>query len=88
MEPDELDEAQSRIVAALRDWRRGRAGGNPAYTVCRDVSLREIARNTPRERAELLAIRGIGQGFVTNHADDLFQTLASLDTVPSVSEAH
>ena len=86
-EPNELDEAQARIFAALRDWRRGRAGGKPAYTICRDASLIEIARDRPRERAELLAVPGIGQGFVTNHADDLFQTLASLDTGPSISEA-
>jgi len=86
-ELDQLDEAQSRIVAALRDWRRGRSGGKPAYTICRDASLIEIARNRPRERAELLAIPGIGEGFVTKHADDLFQTLASLDAGPSISKA-
>ena len=86
-EPDQLDAAQSRIVAALRDWRRGRSGGKPAYTICRDASLIEIARNRPRGRTELLAIPGIGQGFVANHADDLFQTLASLDTGPSTSTA-
>jgi len=85
--PDELDAAQSRIFAALRDWRRGRSGEKPAYTICRDASLIEIVRHRPRERAELLAIPGIGQGFVTNHADDLFQTLASLDTGSSTSQA-
>jgi ATP-dependent DNA helicase RecQ len=77
--PDGLDDVQLQLLAALRDWRRGRAAGKPAYTVCRDVSLVEIARTCPGEPAELLATPGIGPAFVTNHADDLFETLAGFD---------
>jgi len=77
--PDELDETQLQTLAALRDWRRGRADGKPAYTVCRDVSLIAIARTCPGEPAQLLAIPGIGPAFVTKHADDLLATLAGFD---------
>ncbi len=82
-EPDELDDHQLRVFQGLRAWRRGRTDGKPAYTVCGDASLLEIALKTPRDRDELLAIRGIGPGFMTNHANDLLQTLAVLDTGPS-----
>jgi len=82
-EPDELDEHQLRVFQGLRAWRRGRSDGKPAYTVCSDSSLIEVARNRPRDRDDLRAIRGIGPGFITNHADDLLRTLAFLDTRPS-----
>ncbi len=82
-EPDEPDAHQLSVFQGLRAWRRGRTDGKPAYTVCGDSSLMEIARNRPRDLNELRAIRGIGPGFLTNHADDLLRTLAALDTGPS-----
>ena len=62
----------------MRDWRRARADGKPAYTVCRDTCLAEIARRRPRDQVELLAIPGIGPGFVTNHGDDLLAAMRGL----------
>ncbi len=64
-------------LAALRAWRRDRAGGKPAYTVATDATLREVIRRKPRTSDELLAIKGIGPSFVTKHADSLLELLAT-----------
>lgn len=72
-----LDPAQERAFETLRTWRRGRADGKPAYTVCPDAVLREIVRAAPATPEELAAIHGIGPGFLTRHADDLLATLAA-----------
>jgi ATP-dependent DNA helicase RecQ len=63
-------------LAPLKDWRRERADGKPAYTVANDATLREIVRRRPGNAAELLAIRGIGPSFVDKHADSLLELLA------------
>jgi ATP-dependent DNA helicase RecQ len=73
----ELTPDQSRMFDALRAWRRGRADGKPAYTVCADAVLRDIVRNPPATSAELAAMRGIGPGFMARHADDLLAIVAS-----------
>jgi len=64
-------------LAPLKEWRRERADGKPAYTVATDATLREIVRRRPASAAELLAIRGIGPSFVDKHADSLLELLAS-----------
>ncbi|MDR9370061.1 ATP-dependent DNA helicase RecQ, partial [Conexibacter sp. JD483] len=63
-------------LAPLKEWRRERADGKPAYTVATDATLREIVRRKPATAAELLDIRGIGPSFVDKHADSLFELLA------------
>ena len=59
----------------LKAWRRERAEGKPAYTVATDATLREVVRRRPSSADELLAIKGIGQSFVTKHADSLLALL-------------
>src|SRR5690606_5018902 len=46
----------------LRAWRaaQAQAAGVPAYVIFHDATLREIARNQPRELEELAAIGGVG----------------------------
>ena len=63
-------------LAPLKAWRLERAEGKPAYTVATDATLREVVRRQPRSEAELLAIKGIGAGFVSKHADSLLELLA------------
>ncbi|MDO8212734.1 ATP-dependent DNA helicase RecQ [Conexibacter sp. CPCC 206217] len=63
-------------LAPLKEWRRGRADGKPAYTVATDATLREVVRRKPRTAAELLDIRGIGPSFVEKHAASLLELLA------------
>jgi ATP-dependent DNA helicase RecQ len=69
-----VDDAQ---LAPLKAWRRERADGKPAYTVANDATLREIVRRNPRTPDELLAIKGIGPGFVDKHAESLLELLAA-----------
>jgi ATP-dependent DNA helicase RecQ len=75
---DPLDADQAQTFEVLRGWRRDRADGKPAYTVCPDAVLREIVRSPPTTRAELAGMRGIGPGFMDKHADDLLMTIGSV----------
>jgi ATP-dependent DNA helicase RecQ len=63
-------------LAALKQWRKERADGKPAYTVATDATLREVIRRRPRTSDELLQIKGIGPSFVDKHADSLLELLA------------
>jgi ATP-dependent DNA helicase RecQ len=71
-----LDEAGMELLGALRAWRAGRSGKSPAYTVAHNEVLEAIARTRPRSVEEFLAIRGVGQTFITKH---LTSVLALLD---------
>jgi RecQ family ATP-dependent DNA helicase len=64
-------------LAPLKEWRRERADGKPAYTVATDATLREIVRRRPTTDAELLAIKGIGPSFVERHAASLLELLTT-----------
>lgn len=70
-------DVDSELLAALRTWRGERSAGKPAYTVCKNETLAQIARVRPSSRDELLAISGIGPGFITKHAGSLLELLAS-----------
>ncbi len=70
-----VDEAQ---LDALKEWRRGRADGKPAYTVATNATLEEILRRRPSGPGELLEIRGIGPAFIDKHGDALLEALAGL----------
>ncbi|MDA0171604.1 ATP-dependent DNA helicase, partial [Solirubrobacter taibaiensis] len=63
-------------LQTLKDWRKDRADGKPAYTVATDATLREVIRQQPRTPDDLLAIKGIGPSFVDKHADSLLELLA------------
>jgi ATP-dependent DNA helicase RecQ len=62
-------------LAPLKEWRRERADGKPAYTVATDATLREVVRRRPASPQELLAIKGIGPSFLDKHADSLLELL-------------
>src|SRR5690606_9914404 len=57
-----LDRAAAARFDRLRAWRstQAQAAGVPAYVIFHDATLREIARNEPRELEELAAIGGVG----------------------------
>jgi len=63
----------------LRAWRRERAEGRPAYTVCADRALRALAERRPRSREALGAIAGIGPAFLERHAESALEAIAALD---------
>jgi ATP-dependent DNA helicase RecQ len=62
-------------LATLKEWRKERADGKPAYTVATDATLREVVRRKPRSERELLQIKGIGASFISKHADSLLELL-------------
>jgi ATP-dependent DNA helicase RecQ len=68
----------------LKRWRADRAEGKPAYTVATNAVLEELLRRRPDDAAGLLAIRGIGESFVTKHGDAILAELATL--APSASD--
>jgi RecQ family ATP-dependent DNA helicase len=62
-------------LAPLKQWRRERADGKPAYTIANDATLREIVRRAPSTPAELASIRGIGPAFIERHSESLLELL-------------
>lgn len=73
-EPDMAPE-DAAMFERLREWRRDRADGKPAYTVCADAALRSIAVRRPSSTAALLEVKGVGPAFVERHAESLFEVL-------------
>ncbi|MBE2317483.1 ATP-dependent DNA helicase RecQ [Solirubrobacter sp. CPCC 204708] len=73
---DDGPPVDDRELQTLKEWRRERADGKPAYTVATDATLREVIRQQPRTSDDLLQIKGIGQSFVDKHADSLLELLA------------
>jgi ATP-dependent DNA helicase RecQ len=73
-EPD-LAPEDEQMFELLRTWRRERADGKPAYTVCADAALRSIAVRRPSSPAALLEVKGVGPAFVERHAESLFEVL-------------
>ncbi len=67
----ELNEQERVLFDALRQVRLkiAVAKGLPAYTICHDAILREMARMKPTSSEELLSMRGIGQKFVQNYGN-------------------
>ena len=65
-------------LAPLKQWRRERADGKPAYTIANDATLREIVRRAPSTPAELASIKGIGPSFIERHSESLLELLAGV----------
>lgn len=63
------------LFTRLREWRRERADGKPAYTVCADRALRAIAMVRPQTQAALLSVHGVGPVFVERHSESLFDII-------------
>ncbi len=76
--PAPADEAVDwDLFEVLRAWRKDRADGKPAYTVCPDRTLRAIAAERPGGRTALAAIHGVGPAFIERHADSLLELIGS-----------
>ena len=60
---DDLDDAEQRLFAMLRQWRKTCASENAvaAYNVFPDATLIQIARRKPRQPHQLEGISGIGE---------------------------
>ena len=76
--PKGATDVDPEVFERLREWRRERAEDRPAYTVCADAALAEIARRRPGGAAALSQIRGIGPAFLGRHSESLFIVLEEL----------
>lgn len=72
------DPQGAALYEALREWRRERsnADGVPAFVVCHDKTLIEIANRRPTVREELLLVPGIGPAKLDKYGDDIAAVLA------------
>jgi len=73
-DPDDdvpLEPEGQALFDALRAARKTAADaqGVPAYVICHDRTLREIARRRPRDEAELAEVRGMGPARIESHGD-------------------
>ena len=61
------------LLTALREWRRRQAEEEkvPGFMVLSNAILEAVARRRPRSRAELLAIKGIGEGKTRKYGERL-----------------
>ncbi|MCW3068280.1 MAG: ATP-dependent helicase, RecQ family, partial [Solirubrobacterales bacterium] len=77
---DPVDEEQ---FEKLRAWRWERAEGKPAFTVAANRVLEEVLRRRPRNAAELIEIKGIGEAFCEKHGDSLLEAVRALSATGS-----
>jgi RecQ family ATP-dependent DNA helicase len=73
--PD-LSPADAPLFEALKEWRLRAADGKPAYTVAHNKTLTAIAAARPADADSLIAISGVGPGFVTKYAPEVLALVA------------
>jgi len=73
----ELTEEEQELFEVIRQLRLkiAVAKGLPAYTICHDTILREMAKSKPTSRETLLAVRGIGEKFIQNYGDFFLEAI-------------
>jgi DNA helicase-2/ATP-dependent DNA helicase PcrA len=71
--------ADPAVWAALTTWRAetAQASGVPAYVIFHDATLAAVAEARPRNRAELLALPGLGPVKAQRYGDTLLAVLAA-----------
>jgi ATP-dependent DNA helicase RecQ len=82
--PD-LSPADAPLFEALKAWRLGAAQGKPAYTVAHNKTLAAIAATRPADPDSLLAISGIGAGFVEKYAEEVLALIAEHAALPDAA---
>jgi ATP-dependent DNA helicase RecQ len=84
--PPQGPPVDEREFEHLKAWRWERAEGKPAYTVATNAVLEEVLRRRPRATAQLIEIKGIGQGLCEKHGESLLAAVRALDA-PSEATA-
>ena len=71
--PPELTEAERRAVTRLKKWRLERSFAErvPAYMICPDRTLEELAHARPETLDALKAIHGLGESKIARYGTDL-----------------
>jgi RecQ family ATP-dependent DNA helicase len=75
-QPIDLAPADAPLFEQLKAWRLRVADGKPAFTVAHNSTLEAIAATRPADDDALLAIRGIGPGFVNKFADEVISIVS------------
>ena len=75
--PAELSPDDAALFEQLKEWRLRAADGKPAYTVAHNSTLAAIAATRPTSEDALLAIKGIGAGFIAKFAPEVLALVAS-----------
>ena len=74
--PAELGPADAPLFEALKVWRLAAAAGKPAFTIASNRTLVAIAAVRPADDASLLAIKGVGPGFISKYAPEVLAIVA------------
>ena len=75
--PAELSPDDVALFEQLKEWRLRAADDKPAFTVAHNTTLEAIAAGRPGDEDALLAIKGIGPSFVSKHAPEVLELVAS-----------
>ena len=75
----DLDPQAVEVFHRLREWRarQAKTAGVPAYVIFHDATLREIARNHPKDLDELAAIPGVGARKLESYGEVLLGAVAA-----------
>jgi ATP-dependent DNA helicase RecQ len=65
------------VAERLRAWRADRARRDevPAFVICHDITLADLAVNRPTEHVELLRVRGLGKVKAGRYGDEILAVL-------------
>ena len=77
--------ADPRTIKILREWRRKKAQGIPAYRIFSNRTMEALAIEKPSTREKLLEIHGIGPTKLEEFGDELLLLLKSIDTDTSAA---
>ncbi len=80
--PAELTAADAALFERLKEWRLRAADGKPAFTVAHNSTLEAIAAARPGDPDALLAIRGVGPGFIEKYAPEVLEIVAAHRATP------
>jgi len=76
-EPIILTPEEKQIVAQLKRWRMGRANTQrvPAYMICPDRTLEQLARELPETLDALVNVYGLGESKISKFGEELLKAL-------------
>jgi ATP-dependent DNA helicase RecQ len=84
----ELSAADAELLDALKAWRLLAAAGKPAYTVAHNRTLEAIAASRPEGPDALARIHGIGPAFVSRHATEVLDLVATHENPAAGAPTH
>ncbi len=83
-----IDAADESLTKALREWRLAEAKnkGMPAFRIFTDKVLRQIVEDPPFTEDDLLAIAGVGPGFVRRYGFEILKIVGAFQQLEDRTE--